>query len=104
VVITVGNAPPLGACASDAPSGLRASVSGHDVTLMWNAPGGTVSSYVLEAGFVSGALDALAATDVGPTPSLFAANVGRGRYYVRARARSACGVTGASNEIVVEVQ
>jgi hypothetical protein len=86
-----------------APSSLTSSVSGSNVTLVWAASSGSPSSYVVEAGSSSGAAN-LANSDLGTaTTSYTAAGVGAGTYYVRLRARNACGTSAASNEIVVVV-
>lgn len=92
--------------APGAPTGLSASVAGSTVTLTWLAPsvGDAPTSYLLEAGSVSGRSD-LASTDTGsPTPSLTATNVPPGTYFVRVRARNAGGTSVPSNEVAVTVQ
>ena len=99
VVATVGSGCPL----PSAPSGLAYIVSGSLVTLTWNAPTGVApSSYVVEVGSISGA-DNLATFDTfSPTPTI-SASAPNGRYFVRVRARTACGLGPASNEQVVVV-
>ena len=73
------------------------------VTLNWDGVQGA-AGYVLEAGSSAGSSD-LATLDTASTATTFtAANVGRGRYYVRVRARGACGTGAASNEIIVDVR
>jgi hypothetical protein len=85
------------------PSSLASSVSGSTVTLTWIAASGAPSSYVVEAGSSSGAAN-LANSDLGTTATTYTATgVGAGTYYVRLRARNACGTSAASNEIVVVV-
>jgi hypothetical protein len=85
------------------PSGLTASVSGTTVTVRWNGVAGA-ASYVLEAGS-SPALSNLAAFDTGTTATSFEATaVAPGTYYVRARSRTACAASTASNEIVIVVR
>jgi FG-GAP repeat protein/BACON domain-containing protein len=88
--------------APTSPVALASRVSGSTVTLTWGAAGG-VSSYILEAGSRSGTSN-LVVSDVGGSTTLTAANVGAGTYYVRVRAKNACGMSGASNEIVVTVR
>jgi subtilisin-like proprotein convertase family protein len=95
-----------GSCSSGpgSPSGLQAVVNGSNVTLGWFAAAGGPTSYVLEAGSFPGAAD-LAVSDTGSTATtLTATNVGGGTYFVRVRARNACGSGGASNEVTVIVR
>lgn len=104
VTIVVGGAGP-GPCtgAPGAPGGLLNSVSGSTVTLTWNAASGSPTTYIVEAGSASGLTD-LANSDLGGTAtSLTAAGVGAGTYFVRVRARNACGLGPASNEVIVTV-
>jgi len=94
-----------GGCSSapGAPAGLTYSVSGSTVTLTWNAAPGAVTSYVLVAGYSSGAGNA-ANADTGNSYTTFVATgVPSGVYYVRLHARNACGVSGPSNEVAVVV-
>jgi predicted phage tail protein len=102
VVIFVGGA---SACSvpPDAPAALRAAVSGSTVTLAWAAPAGTPASYLIEAGSEFGTADLLV-QDTGSSASVMVATgVGSGTYFVRVRARNACGTSGASNEAVVVI-
>jgi hypothetical protein len=95
-----------GSCSSApaAPTGLAASTTGSTVRLAWQPAGGNPTTYIVEAGSAPG-LANLANSDLGgPTPAYTATGVGRGIYYVRMRARNACGVGPVSNEIVVVVQ
>jgi len=95
-----------GACASPpgAPSGLNASVAGSTVSLLWNAAPGNPTTYIVEAGTAPG-LTNLANNDLGsPTTSYVASGVGQGAYYVRMRARNACGTGPASNEVLLVVR
>jgi predicted Zn-dependent protease len=100
-LLTVG-----GGCgaAPSAPTSLRVvSNSGGTVVLSWTASSGTPTTYIVEAGSSPG-LANLANSDLGgPSTSLTALNVGRGTYYVRVRAKNACGVGAVSNEIVLVV-
>ena len=82
------------------PAGLAASREGAHVVLTWT-PSSAASSYVLEAGSGAG-LANLFHGEVGNVPR-FATTAPPGTYYVRIRARSFCGESGASNEIVVMI-
>jgi hypothetical protein len=86
-----------------APSGLSVALnSGGTVVLTWNAAAGNPTSYVIEAGSAPG-LTNVANSDLGLTTTLTATGVGLGTYYVRIRARNACGIGPASGEITVVV-
>ena len=89
-----------------APSSLAASVSGHDVTLVWTPPvsGVPILSYLLEAGTSSGATDVTSFPTGSPATQFAATSVPAGTYYVRVRAQNATGVGPASNEVVVTVE
>jgi hypothetical protein len=87
-----------------APTGLHFSRTGTFVALAWTAPaaGPPPASYLLVVGSQTGGSDVLvfstgsAATGTGaPAPP--------GTYYVRVLAQNPCGLSGASNEIVVVV-
>jgi hypothetical protein len=100
-LLVVGGGPCSGA--PGPPSGLSTvSVSGSTVVLAWNAAAGNPTSYIVEAGSDPGQVN-LANSDLGLTTSLTANGVGAGTYYVRIRAKSACGVGTTSNEIVLTV-
>jgi len=75
-------------------------VSGNNVTLSWNAPspGGSPTTYVLQAGSGPG-LSNLAAFATGSASTSFAASATGGVYFVRVAASNACGVGPASNEV-----
>jgi predicted phage tail protein len=85
------------------PSSLNATVVGSLVTLNWVPPVlvGTISGYVIEVGSSSG-LTNIARFASGPATVLTAA-APSGVYFVRVRAQSTCGLTGASNEVRVVV-
>ncbi|WP_395700282.1 hypothetical protein [Aquabacterium sp.] len=77
--------------------------SGGRVALRWNAALGVPTSYRLEAGSAPDLAD-LADADLGGTATSFAASgIGAGTYYVRVRARNACGLSGPSNQLAVVV-
>lgn len=92
-----------GTCAPPAPpQALSSIVTGQLVHLSWLAPsGGGQQEYVLEAGTSPGLTNA--ATITLPNSPFFSVVAPPGTYYVRARARNACGTSAASNEIVVSV-
>jgi predicted phage tail protein len=95
-----------GPCAGPpgAPSGLLFDVRGSTVTLSWLAANGRPTSYVVEAGSFSGGAD-LVTSDLGNAgTSMTATGVGGGTYFVRIRARNACGTGAPSNEVTVVVR
>ncbi len=90
--------------AATGPSLLTAAVAGATVALAWWPPddASTVLSYVLEAGSAPGRADILTA-DVGTATAQTFGGVPAGRYVVRARARTAAGLSAPSNEVTVRV-
>lgn len=100
VVVVVGDGP---CSVPPGPPGLSVT-SNRDgiVSLAWSPGIGGTSSYILEAGSSSGLANLLNA-DQGQTTTLTATGVAIGTYYVRVRGRNACGIGGASNEVVVVV-
>lgn len=90
--------------APGAPSGLSVvSNSGGAVVLSWTGASGSPTSYIVQAGSTAGASN-LANTDLGSAATtLRATGVGSGTYYVRVRAKNACGTGNPSNEIVLVV-
>jgi hypothetical protein len=86
--------------APGSPGNLSGTVSASGtVVFTWTAASGTPTSYVIEAGSASG-LSNLANSDLGGTALTFTAtNVGAGTYYIRIRAKNACGLGGPSNEL-----
>ena len=78
--------------------------SGGAVTLSWTAPAGSVAptGYVLYAGSAPGRSN-LAAFDTGSTLTRWIGGAPPGVYYVRAAARSACGVGAVSNDVTLAV-
>ena len=96
----------VGGCtaAPAAPTGLNlVSNSGGTVVLSWVAASGSPSTYLVEAGSSPG-LSNLANSDLGGTSISFTANgVPRGTYYVRVRARNACGTSAATSDLAVMI-
>lgn len=82
------------------PSGLTFTVTSRLVTLQWQ-PSVSAVDYIVEAGSGAGRSD-LFNGPVGAGTSISAA-VPPGRYYVRVRARNAVGVSGPSNQIIIDV-
>ena len=102
VVVFVGGS---SACAvpPDAPGGMRSTVAGSTVVLGWNGSAGSPTSYIIEAASRPGAADLLVSDTGSTATAMIATNVGSGTYFVRVFARNACGVSGASSEIVIVV-
>lgn len=97
VVLTLG-------CAADvAPVGLDVEKTGGVVRFSWLPPLGAVG-YRLRVGTAPG-LANLADIDVGTATTIAAdaRSVAPGTYYVHVAARSACGLSAASNEVAVTV-
>src|SRR5262245_7524085 len=85
-----------------APASLVASVFGPTVVLTWN-PSSGATTYILEAGRVSGGTDAIVFDTGSAATSFVAGSVAPGTYFVRVRAANALGNSGPSNEVVVVV-
>jgi hypothetical protein len=94
----------VGVCSASpaAPSPLSVVVAGNVITLNWTAPSGPVTTYVIEAGSQSGAID-LANVATGNTGTSLVATATPGTYFVRVRARNACGTSAPSNEVVITI-
>jgi hypothetical protein len=89
-----------GGCALPAaPTQLTPSISGTSVRLTWNAVSGA-TSYVIEVGSSSG-LANLLSIDTGAAVASFNGVGPPGSYFVRVRARTACGLGPSSNEVLV---
>jgi peptidyl-Asp metalloendopeptidase len=86
------------------PRSFTGTANGSTVNFTWLPPstGGAVQHYLLEAGSVSGASNLVSNVAVGGTAASFS-GIGQGRYFVRLRARNSAGVSGASNETIVDV-
>lgn len=82
------------------PNGLTHTVTGNLVQLSWQ-PAALATTYVLEAGSGPGLAD-IVSLSTGSLPALNA-SAPPGTYYVRVRARNACGASAPSDEIVVVV-
>jgi hypothetical protein len=81
------------------PSNLAATVNGLSVTLTWTSAAGEV--VLVEAGTAAGLSDVFNGA-VGAITTL-TSSAPAGTYYLRVRARNACGTTPASNEVVIGV-
>jgi len=85
------------------PTGLHKSILGNQVTLSWNQPSGQIAtSYVLEVGSTSGSIT-FPVIETGSAATTLQASAPNGLYFVRVRARNACGTSGPSNELDVPV-
>jgi hypothetical protein len=93
---------PSGVALPAAPGTLSSGVNGPVVTLAWGAAGGA-TSYVIEAGSISGAAD-IGSFPLAGTGTSFSAAVPTGTYYVRLRGVNAAGIGPPSNEVVVVVR
>ena len=82
------------------PAPFSATVSGRFVILNW-AGVADATDYVIEVGSSSGASDLLVAP-VGNVTTVSTMADPR-TYFVRVRARTACGTTDPSNEIIVQI-
>jgi hypothetical protein len=98
VQLTVGGC----SAAPSAPSALSAQVSGSSVVLFWAASAGSPASYIVEAGSSPGSSD-IVVSDTGSLATTLSATAAPATYYVRIRARNACGQSAPSNEIIVVV-
>jgi glucose/arabinose dehydrogenase len=97
VVVTVGTT-----CTGPPPAPAAAfAVSGRNVTIAWSAPG-IVTSMLIDVGNGPG-LTNLAIIEI-PPGSTVTAVAPPGTFYVRLRARNACGASAPSNEMVITVQ
>jgi hypothetical protein len=102
VIVLVGTGPGPCVAPPGAPTGLSVAVAGQQVTLRWTAPAGPVTAYIVEAGSASGASD-IANFDTGSAATSLAAVAAPGTYFLRIRARNACGTSVTSNEAIVTV-
>jgi hypothetical protein len=83
------------------PVSFTGGATGVSASFTWAAPGsgGALTDYLLEAGRSPGASDAVTVA-VSASATSFAANGAPGTYYVRLRARNACG-TAVSEEVTL---
>jgi hypothetical protein len=97
IVVTVGG------CAGPPQGLVVSSQSAGTISLAWTPPAsGAPTSYVLSAGSAPGLSNVLPSFDTGNANlGLVVNNVPAGSYYVRVHSRSSCGVSGASNEVLV---
>ncbi len=86
---------------SGAPRHVRASVSGHDVTVDWTNVG-AASEFVIDIGLSAGRTDLSVPVTGGDAHASFA-NVPPGTYYVRVRGRNIIGAGRTSQQIAVTV-
>jgi hypothetical protein len=78
--------------------------SGGVVSFAWN-PSAGATTYLIEAGSAPGSNNIVPGSDLGGTATTFTTTgVGAGTYFVRLRARNACGISGPSNEVTVAVR
>ena len=83
--------------ATGPPSGLTIAVDGSNVTLSWTSPPGVApTTFQIEAGSAPGMSDDAVVSTV--TPRLVG-RLGRGPYYVRARALNGGAISAPSNEV-----
>jgi hypothetical protein len=85
------------------PIGLTAVVSIDTVTLTWTQPGGSPTTYVVEAGSAPGLANLASVSTGNATWAFVATAVLPGNYFVRVRARNASGTSDPSNEVIVSV-
>ena len=98
IVIGAGGTP----CPTPAaPTGFSAAATGNSVTLTWNPVPGALS-FIIEAGTAPGATNIIT-VDTGSAATMFAGNAPNGTYYLRVRARTACGTSAPSNEGVLTI-
>jgi hypothetical protein len=105
VVLTVGGGSPGCSAATLPVPRLDFVIEGSTVILSWQVPAGDASSYAIEAGSFGGAANLVNFDTQSLATSYTAAPVENGTYFVRVRAKSACGAAGpASNEVVVSIR
>ena len=108
VVLVSAAAPTPCGCGAGiaAPTGLAYTIKRSDVTLLWSYPASAMppSSFIIEAGSSAGRADLANFDTLSIATGYYAPGVGSGTYFVRVRAKNACGVSAASNEITVTVR
>jgi hypothetical protein len=96
IVVTVGG------CAGPPQGLVVSSQSAGTISLAWTPPAsGSPTSYVISAGFQPGLSNAAIFDTGNPNTSLVVGSVPGGSYYVRVHSRSSCGLSAASNEVLV---
>jgi hypothetical protein len=103
IAVTVGTIPRVGmdTCATPIPpTAVSSTVTDGQVTLSWIGSPGAIS-YQVEAGASPGASDLFNGDAGGPTS--LQARVAPGVYFVRVRAKSSCGMSPPSNEVMIRV-
>jgi len=103
VTALVVSAPAAAQTVPPPPTGLTAVVSLDTVTLTWTQPGGTPTTYVVEAGSAPGLANLASVSTNSATPAYVATAVLPGNYFVRVRARNVSGTSEPSNEVIVSV-
>lgn len=98
VAVTV----PATSTAPAAPADLTARTLSSGVLLTWAAATGNATTYVIEAGTVSGASD-LGILPTGNLDTTFSTRVPPGTYFVRVRAANVFGHSAPSNEVTIVV-
>jgi predicted phage tail protein len=75
------------------------------VALSWtpSASGGSADFYVVEAGSAPSLINLAQFSTGSPSPGYAASGVPPGVYYIRVRAGNAFGVSGASNEVALQI-
>lgn len=100
VVITVG---PGGCATPQSPQNLAVVTdNGDSIVISWTATSGSPATYVLEVGSGSGLAD-FVNREIGTSLTATGSGLAFGTYYVRIRARNACGTSAPSNEQVIRV-
>src|SRR5205823_5180823 len=82
------------------PTSVAATASKWLAIVTWSASSGSPSSYLVEAGSSPGQSD-ISVTETGTPATSWKTATPPGTYYVRVRARNACGVSEPSTEIIV---
>jgi hypothetical protein len=95
VVVEIGQACGVPA----APTALSVTATASSASFEWDAPSGSVTGYTIEAGSAPG-LANLATLATGGAATTYSTAAPAGFYYVRVRARNACGTGPASNEVI----
>ena len=96
IVVTVGG------CAGPPQGLVVASQSAGTIALAWSPPAsGSPTSYTIVAGTAPGLANIIVYDTRNPNPSIVVNAVPAGSYYVRVHSNSSCGMSAASNEVLV---